>query len=402
MTDNGVWWNCYNSQWGDELVPEAFSHPAKGAPGLSKRIYDHAIDEGWLSAGDTVLDPFGGVAGFGLQAMAHGLSWIGVELEQKFVDLGNQNIALWNRRYSLYPKWGSAALLQGDSRNLLAVVEAGRASGVISSPPFGADHTEQGGSMPKYLQEIFDTNGTKNQGYQNQGQTPGNLGNLRATEAGFAASVSSPPYSVEALGHAGAPTEIDAQKKLYGRMAGAKYGSEPGQLGSMRSGDFSGVVSSQPYEHRSYEGMSDSFAEWREMQGRDNAKPGAMAVVEGYGHSTGQLAGSGSDDFWSAARIIVAQTFAALRPGGHAIFVVKSFVRNKQLVDFPGQWRQLCESCGFVMLHEHRAMLVAEHEQLALDGGNGKRKERKSFFRRLAEKNGSPRIDFETVLCMGK
>jgi len=31
-----------------------------------------------------------------------------------------------------------------------------------------------------------------------------------------------------------------------------------------------------------------------------------------------------------------------------------------------------------------------------------KRKERKSFFRRLAESKGSPRIDHETVLCMVK
>lgn len=30
------------------------------------------------------------------------------------------------------------------------------------------------------------------------------------------------------------------------------------------------------------------------------------------------------------------------------------------------------------------------------------RKERKSFFRRLAEKKGSPRIDWEDILCMEK
>jgi len=103
-----------------------------------------------------------------------------------------------------------------------------------------------------------------------------------------------------------------------------------------------------------------------------------------------------------SARVIVEQTYLALRPGGHAMWVVKSFVRNKQIVDFTGQWRQLCETCGFQTLHEHHAMLVAEAEQPDLFGGKPKRRERKSFFRRLAESKGSPRIDYEVVLCQVK
>jgi hypothetical protein len=84
--------------------------------------------------------------------------------------------------------------------------------------------------------------------------------------------------------------------------------------------------------------------------------------------------------------------------------VVKSFVRNKEIVDFPGQWRQLCEVVGFVTLHEHHALLVRHTgTSMTLEGGTVEHKtESKSFFRRLAEKNGSPRIDFEVVLCMEK
>ncbi len=41
--------------------------------------------------------------------------------------------------------------------------------------------------------------------------------------------------------------------------------------------------------------------------------------------------------------------------------------------------------------------------QHTLDGGMIERKtESKSFFRRLAEKKGSPRIDYEVVYCMEK
>ena len=56
-------------------------------------------------------------------------------------------------------------------------------------------------------------------------------------------------------------------------------------------------------------------------------------------------------------------------------------------------------------VHEHHAMLTQElDEQLHLDGTSTRRRvERKSFFRRLAEKRpDAPRIDYETVLCLVK
>jgi hypothetical protein len=84
--------------------------------------------------------------------------------------------------------------------------------------------------------------------------------------------------------------------------------------------------------------------------------------------------------------------------------VVKSFVKNKQIVDFPGQWQALCEAVGFTTLHYHRAWLVEDRgTQIDFMGNPITRTvERKSFFRRLAEKNGSPHIDYEVVLCMVK
>ena len=117
-----------------------------------------------------------------------------------------------------------------------------------------------------------------------------------------------------------------------------------------------------------------------------------------------QLANKSGDTFWSASRQILEQVFLAVRPGGHAVFVVKAFVRKGKLVDFPGQWRQLCEAVGFRCLHVHRAWLVEDHgTQRRTDGGETRlTKERKSFFRRLAEKKGSPRIDWEEVQCFDR
>lgn len=92
------WTGLYREGWQGEIVPEAFSHPAKFAPGLIRHIYDHVAAEGWIAPGDTVVDPFAGVALGALHALQHGLNWVGCELEPKFVALAEQNIALWNRR----------------------------------------------------------------------------------------------------------------------------------------------------------------------------------------------------------------------------------------------------------------------------------------------------------------
>lgn len=139
---------------------------------------------------------------------------------------------------------------------------------------------------------------------------------------------------------------------------------------------------------------------------------GQSERTQGYGSSKGNLGNlkpgsidcvSQGDTFWQAAKIIVGQCHQILKPGGHAIWVVKAFVRNKKIVDFPGDWRRLCEAVGFKTLHEHHASLVKDDVKDSLFGGTiTKRKERKSFFRRLAEAKGSPRIDYECVLCMRK
>lgn len=123
-----------------------------------------------------------------------------------------------------------------------------------------------------------------------------------------------------------------------------------------------------------------------------------------HGENEGQLANEPPDTFWAAARTILEQTFQLLKPGGHAIWVTKAYVRDKKLVDFPGDWRRLCESVGFETLHEHHAMLVEEHgtqgglfgEETAIVTA------KKSFFRRIAENHGSPEINWETVYCMVK
>ena len=107
------WDGCYEKNWKGLIVPEAFKHPAKFSRSLIKRIYEHAKEMGWIKEGDWVLDPFGGVALGALDAIRIGLIWVGVELEEKFVKLGEQNIEFWKTMGI-----GTARIIQGDSRYL--------------------------------------------------------------------------------------------------------------------------------------------------------------------------------------------------------------------------------------------------------------------------------------------
>lgn len=415
------WYGCYAGGWqAAPLVPEAYAHPAKVSFTLADRIYRHMLAGGWLEPGDVVVDPFGGVGGFAFHAALYGMHWQGVELEQKFVDLGNQNLALWRDRYAPhFPNYGTARLVQGDSRRLVDVVTG--AGGVVSSPPFQGvmqNSVERSG-----LEAFGKPSHVSKQNYD-YGTTPGQLGAMPA-----GAVVTSPPYA-QALS---AQTDgIDWTKGKDGRDFSVEpgqairlhmskhYGSTPGQLGAMPAGDAAAVVTSPPYSETRIDGNGDEGASGLRDENGDylrGAEGWAKRKELGarYGQTAGNLGNlpagvvTPSDDqpstFWEAAATIVAQCYAILRPGGYAAFVTGDFVRNKQRVPFGEQWLALCESVGF----EPVLWAVAHKEeyqgtQTALFGEDVElTKTKVSFFRRLANRNNpDAAITNEDVLFVRK
>jgi len=374
-----VWEKCYPSNWKGMVVPDAIAHPAKYSSKLIRRIYEHVLEEGWTAEGDSVFDPFGGVALGALNAMRFGLRWRGIELETRFSQIGNQNIALWNSRYASMPHWcADSELINGDSRNLHDLL-LGNCSTVISSlptteigfslalsSPHKADSIKPGtGSGFDYSKMKHKGGGNKTVGRENiakgYGVTSGNLGSMPAGD--FSVSISSPPFR-QSTGGTGASSGIDAaviKRHAAGNAGAQAYGASRGQLANMREGNLDAIINSQLLE-------------------------------------------SSPEDFWSAARLIVEQTYLALAPGGHAVWVVKDFVKGGKIIPFCDQWRQLCEAVGFVTLHEHHALFTRHNgTSYKLEGGEVEhKKSSKSFFRRVAESHGSPPIDYETIFCMEK
>lgn len=444
------WHDCYVRDWNGTLHPDAYVHPAKVAYGLAERIYNHCLAQGYFKPGDTVLDPFFGVGGFAFHALLNGLNVVGVELEANFVELARKNLDLWRGKYGpgvavlddlrargkLAP-YGAATVLQGDSRQLRQVVAG--AQGAVSSPPYlESPIASYDGSMGDTYRKTGQTPRQRHGGIlpseQYNKANPSNLGNLPPGD--FTSVIGSPPYADSV--HDG--NGIDADK-LTGNTAGKHsqafnegYGRTEGQLGAMHA------VSSPPYADGAQhtggptadttgQGGVIRFVDYGDSAGQlgrmhsvssppwqqNGANLGDVADTKGmrqeisqrshgrdaaYGVTGGQLGNDTTDDFWSAASLIMSEVAAVLPPGAFAVWVCKRFVRDGAIVEFSQQWATLGEHHGFETVEWIRAWLVEEQAgQMTLEGDvKRKTRERKSFFRRLAESKGSPRVDWEDVI----
>jgi hypothetical protein len=586
------WHSCYDGQWRDLIVPEAFAHPAKFAPNLIQRIYAHGLQRGWWKRGDVVADPFGGIAGGGIMAGYAGLNWIGVELEGRFCTLGNRNLDLHRPKWAALGIAVTVRLVQGDSRAFARIV--GEAAAVITSPPYAeslhlneAPEVQEARMARKGQSSAIakSSRGGKfvsdsNAGY---GASAGQIGALPSGD--IAAVITSPPYAEslkpETEDQSGDVAAIVTSPPYEGTSVAAYDGSmgemyrETGQTPRQRSG---GMLPSEQYNHANSENIGNLKGGWNKLAPHtdyvytcgicgesiggdechnvkiaesklDGEADGADSVVENTSanpsrggrnpkngkrrsrrlisafpnpntseactetgreeitlggdslgefsaerpsnetgenvagaavpsgsssttrkinqelaengitssktskrsaglattdttlkmcgntricakcaalgtsrevpqsdrvhqnarpHSTPQSIKGGCskngepETYWEAVAQVYAQCLIALRPGGYAVVVVKDYVQKKKRVPLCDQTLSLLTHLGFEPVERIRANLVHEERSSGLFGEHVKRKSRKSFFRRLAEKRGSPAIDWEECLVVRK
>jgi hypothetical protein len=305
-------------------------------------------------------------------------------------------------------------MLQGDSRRLGEILRE-QVGACVASPPF------QGGVAVKQGWDTLKTrpNGDKfNPGQSLQhdyGTSPGQLGAL--PPGSLSAAISSPPYADRCTNDNQRTLARDGLHQGHNEGDGATYGTAPAQLGNLPAGTVEavvdGVVASPPYEASQQEDgrrrdpAHKGLVNHRMAERANPRTPGEKLCLMDYAaqNAEGNLASEAGTTFWEASKQILEQVVALLKPGGVAVFVVKAYVRDSQIVDFPGQWRTLCESLGLVTLHEHHALLVEDHgTQGGLFGEDTThRTHKKSFFRRLHEKRRPDlAINHETVYCMQK
>lgn len=319
----------------------------------------------------------------------------------------------------------------------------------IASPPFASSDTKptaMGSGKPTRA----DGDGAgRNKGDYVYGESSGQLGQMR--EGAVDAAITSPPY-LEGLGHGGVNNQLAEDKNIPAALANNGYGGGDGNIANLKEGSVDASLASPPYAESPVTGESNfksakcpDSQEARHARGdgygadvdasmssppyegirQDGGGDYAKAGVGGFTNYTGEpcdawhtvcdpenLGNLGGEQnveretFWSAAKVIVQQTYLLLRPGAYSAWVVKDYVKDGRRVPFCDNWARLCEACGFVVVQRARAWLVKEEKNPGLFGDVVRRTERKSFFRRLHEKRLPPgsdcRIDFEQVIFCRK
>lgn len=436
-----TWQHCYDDSWEGLITVDSFAHPAKMARGLVRRIFDELFGMEALRKDEVVLDPFGGVGTTGIEAASRGVQAYLMELEDRFVRFANgydcpglskREWIRWFGRFGRNQKicptcQGGASnwyekdsgivpeksahrykgnfelheetwallgkprplMLQGDSRKLRQVLLGRLAECVVSSPPY-ADSLTGGGGQRENYENNWNGGAITPRHY---GNSDGQLSQM--PEGRIDTVISSPSYNLPMSQdhngkHGGARGTTPSEKGAF-----VKYGNTEGQLEGMPMGNVDAVVSSPPYEQNDQRGGKTLVAIKKRV------------AVGGYGNTDGQLGIEVGETFWEAARDIVLECHALLKPGGVAVWVVKDFVRNKKRVRFSDDWIKLCEACGFKLIRHAHAMLVKETRTTNLFGEETiKRVERKSFFRRLHEQKlaaeDERRIDHEDVVFFVK
>lgn len=142
------WYGCYGAR-GDLFTKESYRHPAKMAVGLCYRIFQHGWQRGYWKLGDTILDPMGGIGTTVIVGATLGYRVVLVELEEHFVRMAQGNI------YLLWQKLGSCPLVeivQGDARNLAALLSGNNGAGAVTSPPYAGEPRQGSDPNPERQQ----------------------------------------------------------------------------------------------------------------------------------------------------------------------------------------------------------------------------------------------------------
>ncbi len=342
---------CYDEGWKGLISEASFSHPAKAARGLIRKIFTHMEQQGWLPPRSRVLDVFGGIGTTSIEGASRGHECVSIELEERFYLLALENFALHQR------VWEASGdplpvILHGDSRKAAELVR-GYFAAVVSSPPYNGPFSQTHPGTAGGTRGIESPDG----GFRRYGNTPGQLEGL--PDGNMDAVLSSPPYAetaitgqgnfqsakcpdsqkantVRAEGYSadavvGSPPFCDGSvgdKRPHGGMKTpiphtgtsppgiAHYGATDGQLGNLKEGDVDAVVSSPPFL-----GARAGTKASVETAGGGPCAERINSVADGdrFGQTPGQLGVESPETFWLAARAILEQVHMLLKSGGEPV-----------------------------------------------------------------------------------
>jgi len=124
---------------------ESIRHPAKMNLDMCRKIIKL-----YSKPGDVILDPMVGIGTTIIEGMILGRNVVGVEYEQKFADLVQQNIDKTNKSMGFMKSLGTGQVIKGDSRKLNELIKE-KVNSVMFSPPFANGNV--GGGIAKRMRE---------------------------------------------------------------------------------------------------------------------------------------------------------------------------------------------------------------------------------------------------------
>lgn len=294
-------------------------------------------------------------------------------------------------------------------------LKSGSVDAVVTSPPYAHIAAGAGGLNTKPAKHAGQQSGRNGESAsqtadQRYGQSPGQIAGLN--DGDLDAVVTSPPFTQGYKGGGGINKNGygDGSDKVGDRSyQGTGADRAEGNIENLQAGTVDGVVTSPPFEKTLDRGVVNA-AERRTLareNGISNAEYVSPIDMEkigkrsqpDYGATEGQIGNEQKETYWTAMKAVYSSCFIAIKPGGICAIVVKDYVQNKKIVPLCDDTARLLEHCGFQIVERVHAMLTKEtrHNDL-FNGETVTTKSRKSFFRRLAEKKGSPKIDWEEVI----
>jgi hypothetical protein len=425
---NGLYQQMDN--WKQMVVPESYVHPAKMAPLLCQKIFEHLEELKMIDPDSLVCDFMAGTGTTNIVASLRGYQSVSIELERKFVGIEAANREQLRQFMGREPRW---RIMQGDSRKLSRMLN-GNLTGIMS-PSYGGseqvdkrwnhqnpnakndlvDHDQKAGFQnsrnvghlktglisPPYRNRLDQGNeeqrkrGGTLQSEMNLGgysSNPRNVGNLSA--------VVSPPYQdIMIIDSAHESKQVYTSGAHEDRVGYNK--ANPKQIGNLRTG-----LVSPPYQDAINSPKSGNRAERLRMSGRDPATymggTGRQLDTDiKYGASKGQVGSENPETYESAMLQIYREAHkAGISP---LVTVTKNPTRQGKLVRLDLITIDLLQKAGYSIFDYHQAVLFKSHDvsSVNLDGIVEKKTSQKGrigFFKRLQMAKGSIAASWEDVI----
>jgi len=376
---------------------------------LADYILKHLEKLNLMSPGSTIIDFMAGQGTTGIIAELHGYQFIGIELEEHFIDLINgydcngvdetviktkdkdgksveevkygkcgkynhsklgdekhvPHFMSMNRQATAKalhrePSW---TIIQGDARKLSEILNTSGA-GVIS-PPYG-------GMGLNYKQNGLKMDGKK---YERT--------YMNSINSGYSAIVS-PPYG-QMIGQTGGDIPQDLKVGIS-TLTARKYSDSQKNIGNLKDSTVAGITS-PPY------GLGEGIGH--------SGNPGKIMdekrLFTRYGKQENQIGNDQSESYLSAMLKVYQEAYkSGISP---LCVVVKNPTKNHKLRRLDIDTIKLLEMSGYRIIDYHRAILFKTSKQQTLsDEIIDVHKGQISFFKRVSLQNGNVAAQWEDII----